>query len=143
MARVRYIPTGRQEMLDRYYQQQGSGGLYFAGPSYQRGHGLGGLFGRLFRAAVPIFRHSVAPVLKKAGKELAKEALTTGVGVANDMLAGENFKDSARARLNTAANRMTKRGVKALEKMMDPPKPKRRPAARRGRKSIKGGDILG
>ena len=126
---------------------------YFSGPGYQRGHGLGGLFGRLFRAAVPIFRNTVAPVMKKAGKEVAKEALSTGVGVAKDMLEGEDFSTSAKARLNTAANRMAKRGVRALEHMIDePPRKQRRvnrsgrgslSKAKRARKNIKGGDIWG
>lgn len=145
-----------QQALDRYYNQQSGGGTeiqYFSGPGYQRGHGLGGLFGKLFRAAVPVFRHTVAPMLKKAGAEVAKEALTSGVGVATDMLEGESFGNAARSRLNTAANRMANRGVRALEQMVASPTPRRRrrpatkrptgAAVKRVRKTIKGGDLFG
>ena len=150
MGKVRYIPgVGGQQALDRYYHQQGSGLQYFSGPGHQRGHGLGGLFGRLFRAAVPLLKNTVAPMMKKAGKAVAKEALTTGVGLATDLLDGEPFGDSVRGRLNTAANRMTTRGVNALEKMVSTPGPTRRRRAvrrrgglgKRGRKSIKGSDL--
>ena len=131
---------------------------YFSGLGHQRGHGLGGLFGRLFRAAIPVFRTTGAPALKKAGKEVAKEPLTTGVGLASDMLEGESFGNAARSRLNTAANRMADRGVKALERMVASPGRhppanlrRRRPTckrptgalAKRSRKSIKGTDVFG
>jgi len=34
----------------------GRGIPYFAGPVYQRGHGLGGLFQGLFRFAIPLIK---------------------------------------------------------------------------------------
>ena len=37
-----------------YYARQAGGALpYFAGAQYQRGHGLGSLFGSLLRSAMP------------------------------------------------------------------------------------------
>ena len=126
---------------------------YFSGASHQRGHGLGGLFGKLFRTAVPIFRNTVMPVLKKAGKEVAKEALTTGVGVATDLLDGESLSSSVQQRLPTAANRMARKGARELQIMLDGGVPKKRRKiassrrgynmARRARKTIKGADIFG
>ena len=153
MGKVRYIPN--QQALDRYYLHQTGGGVddsFFAGPTYQRGHGLGGLFGRMFRAAVPLFRTTVAPVLKKAGRELAKEALHTGVGVGTDLLDGKSLGDSVKGRLNTAANRMATKGARSLQGMLTGPygAPRKRGrsvrrvnAAKRARKTIKGNDIFG
>jgi hypothetical protein len=41
------------------------------GGRYQRGHGLGSIFGGLFKAAMPL--------LKKGAKTLEREALKTGL----------------------------------------------------------------
>lgn len=150
MVKVRYLPN--QRALDSYYLRQSGGGVddaYFQGPLYQRGHGLGGLFGRIFRAAVPVFRNTVAPMMKRAGKEVAKEALTTGVRVAGDMLEGESVGESLQRRLPTAANRMATKGVRSLEKMLSAQRPVRKrksghrvSLAKRARKSIKGSDLF-
>jgi hypothetical protein len=45
----------------------------FAGRRYQRGHGLGSIFGGLFKAAMPL--------LKKGAKTLEREALKTGLNM--------------------------------------------------------------
>lgn len=63
-------------------QQRGNGfdsTTYFAGPRYQRGHGIGAIFAKI-RAALPT-------VLKKLGLQ----ALKTGLNVADDMLSGRQF----------------------------------------------------
>lgn len=151
MGKVRYLPN--QQALERYYQHQRGHGVedsFFAGPSYQRGHGLEGIFGRLLRAAEPVFRssRSVAPVLKKAGKALAKESLAAGVGVANDLMEGKAFGSSVESRLNKAANRMANKGAKSLTQMLNASET-RKPATKRahkrklGRKTIKRKDIFG
>ena len=147
MVRVRYIPN--QGALDDYYKRQsGRGDPYFQGPVYQRGHGLGGLFGKLFRAAVPLFKSSVAPMLKRGAKAVAREALSTGVGVANDMLDGRNGVASLQRRLPTAANRLASKGVRKMARMLNEPQnhrpraKKRRTGSGKGRKSIKGTDIF-
>ena len=90
----------------------------FRGPAYQKGHGLGGLFSSLFRSAIPVFRNTVAPVLKKGAKALAKEALNVGVGVGGDLLSGEAFQDSVKRRVNTSARKMAKQGVRKLGKLV-------------------------
>ena len=153
MGKVRYIPS--QTAMDRYYLQQGRGDMpYFSGAGHQTGHGLGGLFGKLFRSAIPVFRNTVAPLLKKAGKEVAKEALTTGVGVATDLLDGQTFSSSVQHRLPTAANRMATKGANQLHHMLTgnfSPKRKRKRVSsgrrrnetlKRARKTIKGNDIF-
>ena len=159
MVRVRYVPN--QQALDQYYARQtgnGSNEKFYRGPVYQRGHGLGGLFGSIFRAAVPVFRSTVAPALKKGAKALAREALTTGVNVAGDVLRGSNVKESFQQRLPAAANRIRKKGLRKLESMLSTSdgngtrlvtrKRKGRggsnkASGKRRRKTIKGRDIFG
>ena len=52
--RKQYVDDG---LYDNYYLGQvGSGGAAFAGARYQRGHGLGGIFRGLFRAATPMLK---------------------------------------------------------------------------------------
>ena len=142
MGKVRYIPN--QRVLDDYYlYQTGGGDFYFKGPTNQRGHGLGGLFGRLFRAAVPLFKTTVAPALKTVGKSIAREAIKAGTDVATDVLEGESVHDSVGRHANSAASRLVQLGSKRLQNMLDSPKPLRRerlgpPPRKRRRKTIKG-----
>ncbi|GFY44078.1 hypothetical protein TNIN_135531 [Trichonephila inaurata madagascariensis] len=58
--------------------------------SFKKGYGLGRIFRRLLRAALPF--------LVKGGKE----ALRTGTRVVSDVLSGEDFKISARKRSEEA-----------------------------------------
>jgi hypothetical protein len=63
-------PTHRYDTKayhDYYIHQAGKGYPVFAGRRYQRGHGLGSIFGGLFKAAMPL--------LKKGAKTLEREAL--------------------------------------------------------------------
>jgi hypothetical protein len=41
---------------DYYIHQAGKGYPVFAGRRYQRGHGLGSIFGGLFKAAMPLLK---------------------------------------------------------------------------------------
>ena len=75
-----------QHDLNSYYTQQVGGGGVFSGGRTQSGHGLSNFFGSLFRRAVPY--------LKKIGTQV----LTSGARVASDMLGGQSFAESARAR---------------------------------------------
>lgn len=83
-----------------YLNQAGGGGSlpYFQGIRYARGHGLGGVLGSLFRAAVP--------VLKKSGKALLKEGLQTGVNVIGDVLEGQNIKSAMKRRAKDSGQRL-------------------------------------
>jgi hypothetical protein len=87
-------PNMRQNcMYNDYYRTQvlQRGGFdmpHFAGARYQRGHGLGSIFGSIFRGLKSIF----PGVLKKVGRH----ALTTGVNIANDLLEGKNIKEAAK-----------------------------------------------
>jgi hypothetical protein len=136
MGRIRYIPN--QGALDNYYSQQSGGGdFYFKGPSYQRGHGLGGLFGKLFRTAIPVFRNTVSPILKRGAKAVAREALNTGVGVASDLLDGGSLQDSVERRGQIAAQRLMQKGAAKMNAMLNQPTRRSTPARKR-RKTIKG-----
>ena len=65
-------------LCDNYYLGQvGSGGAAFAGARYQRGHGLGGIFIGLFRAATPL--------LKRGAMALVKQIIRSGSQVAKDV----------------------------------------------------------
>jgi hypothetical protein len=57
--------------LDIYIHQAGKGYLVFEGRRYQRGHGLGSIFGGLFKAAMPL--------LKKGSKTLERKAFKNGI----------------------------------------------------------------
>ena len=101
---------------DYYIHQAGKGYPVFAGRRYQRGHGLGSIFGGLFKAAMPL--------LKKGAKTLEREALKTGLNIAGDVVQGRNIKQAAEARLKST-------GQNLFQKAMDTVGP-------RGQRAIKG-----
>ena len=82
-----------------YYARQAGGALpYFAGAQYQRGHGLGCLFGDLLRSAMPLIKRGAVP--------LGKGALKTGIRIADDVLSGQNIKTAAKRRITDAGRGM-------------------------------------
>ena len=75
-----------------YYARQAGGALpYFAGVQYQRGHGLGSLFGGLLRNAMPL--------IKRGAVALEKRALKTGVRKADDVMSGQSIKKATKRRV--------------------------------------------
>ena len=73
----------------RYYlNQAGNGVAVFEGQHLQRGHGLGSVFSSLFRVAKPF--------LRQGGRYIARHALNTGSAFANDVLNGENWRESGK-----------------------------------------------
>lgn len=87
--RVVYLPG---EDWDKFYllqaSQSGHGIQGFEGTAYQRGAGIGNIFGRLFRF--------VSPIAKLAMKSIGKQALTTGADILSDVVKGRNIKESAK-----------------------------------------------
>ena len=71
--------------LEYYSNQAGSGLADFEGYRYQRGHGF---FSSIFQS-----------ILKPLGRYLGKQAIQTGVNVGNDLLQGENLKDTVKKNL--------------------------------------------
>jgi hypothetical protein len=100
-------------------EQSGHGLPAFAGVRYQRGHGLGSIFGNIFskiRGALPWFF-----------KTVGKHALKTGVNVATDVLEGrkvvESLKDRGLEGLKTAAEDVAPRvleGIKSTARELIP-----------------------
>ena len=82
----------------RYYVNQAGSGLpAFTGVRYQRGHGF---FGKLFS-------NSVLPALRYLGKK----ALSTGVNVAQDLLDGQNIKDSFGSRIRESGRDLAQEAI--------------------------------
>ena len=80
---------------NEYYARQAGGSLpYFAGASFQRGHGLGSLFVGLLRNAMPL--------IKRGAVALGRGALKTGVRIAGDVLSGQNINTAAKRRVTDA-----------------------------------------
>ena len=70
--------------------QSGSGMPVFVGGRGQRGHGLGSMLSGFFRSAFPMIKRGLAA--------FGKHALKTGLNIANDVVAGDTFKDSIKRR---------------------------------------------
>ena len=84
---------------DDYYARQVGGALpYFTGARVQRGHGFGSLFSGLLR--------SVAPLIRRGALTLGKHALSTGVQIAGDAVAGKDIKKAAKRRATAAGRYM-------------------------------------
>ncbi|GFV68145.1 chromo domain-containing protein [Trichonephila clavipes] len=79
--------------------QIGSGLTHYKGINFQKGYGIGGIFRRLFRAALPF--------LVKGGKTIGKEVLMTGSRVASDVLSGENFKEAVKTRSKESGKKIS------------------------------------
>ncbi|GBL63119.1 hypothetical protein AVEN_107143-1 [Araneus ventricosus] len=103
---------------EHYTNHKGSGIPYYEGVSFQKGYGLGGIFGRLFRA--------VLPFLVKGGKALGKEALITGTNVINDVFSGEDIKIAAKRRSKEAGKNLARTAVDKVQSMIGRGKYKRK-----------------
>jgi len=107
------------EPYKHYYlnqaQQKGSGGPYFAGRLFQRGHGqrgggIGNFFGSLFRKALPF--------LTNASKHIGKVALKTGANVLSDTASGQRFQDSIQNRLQESGVGLKRNFAKQVKNAM-------------------------
>jgi len=81
------------DIYEYYYTNQSGRGMpVFAGARYQLGHGLGSILGGLFRRVV-------APFFRANGRTLASKAIKTGLEVADDVVQGKSFTESAKRRI--------------------------------------------
>ena len=103
--RTSYLPSSKH-YEDYYVGQVGRGHPVFTGPRTQRGYGLGGILGGLFRSAMPL--------LKQGAKTLGREAIRTGVGIAQDALEGKNVKTSAQNRLRRAGRSLANSALRSV-----------------------------
>ena len=113
---------GNKDSIEDYYGEQvGTGSLpVFQGAKVQRGHGLGNMLGSLMRTAMPL--------IKKGSKALGKQVLSTGINIANDLLQGENVKQSLKTRFREAGQNMMSQ---AADYVRPPGEPVRRGIKRR------------
>ena len=58
--------------LNKYYELQASGLPGYHGPRYQKGHGLGSMFKRFFKWAVPIIQQHSSPILDSMKTSVAE-----------------------------------------------------------------------
>ena len=107
--RVRYTPN--RHLYDEYYSQTGRGYPVYIGG--MRGAGLGSVLSGLFRSAVPL--------LKKGGKVLLKEGLSSGLHVAQDVIGGKSFKNSVKQQSRKAGSRLLKRAIGQFKRPAAPP----------------------
>ncbi|GIY69569.1 uncharacterized protein CDAR_82081 [Caerostris darwini] len=95
---------------EHYTNQSGSGIPHYEGISLQRGYGLGGVFRRLFRAALPFF--------VRGGKVVGKEALVTGTKVINDVLSGKDLETAAKSRSKEAGKSLARKAINRVQSMI-------------------------
>ena len=99
-----------------YLRQAGGSDLdFYRGRTVQRGYGLGGIFRRLFRWAVPLIQKHAVPVLKDAGKAVGSEVLRSTANLAGDVIAGKNVKDSFENRLEETVDNLKSRAEQHLD----------------------------
>ena len=113
--------------FQNYYARQAHGGgmPVFSGASLQRGHGLGNILSSAFRTMVP--------VIKSAGKTVAKQGLNTGLAILGDVISGNNVKKATKRRLREGGSQLFKKAKTELFSKVSPPiTPKRKPIKRRG-----------
>ena len=97
--RVKYTPNPR--LYEEYYKQIGHGFPVYIGS--MRGSGVGSVLSGLFRAAIPL--------LKKGGRALLSEGLSSGLQVAQNVIDGQNFKKAVKQQSKKVGKRLLKRTI--------------------------------
>ena len=99
--RTVYRPSDPHLYL-RYYRDQVGGELpHFRGTVYQRGNGLGSLFGSIVRGVTPLLKH-IPKWLKSGAKVVGKQAVKTGAELWKDYQAGEDMSTASKKRFREA-----------------------------------------
>jgi hypothetical protein len=89
---------------ENYYKTQAHEKIpVFKGANYQKGYGFGDVFKRFFKWIVPVIKKHAAPVVATVGKE----ALKSGINIANDALDGKDFVESSRKRIKDSLNNLS------------------------------------
>lgn len=129
----------RGQYSDYYHRSQFGRGAFpaFGGSRHQRGHGIGSFLSGLFRSVTPLF--------KSASRTAGKHLISSGLGVASDLLDGHSLKKSVTHRARTAGRSLLKRALASQNgyktNTREEPPVKRRATAgrkRRGRVTQKG-----
>ena len=98
MYNRRRVYENNPNAYKNFYLHQVGNGDAFQGASLQRGYGLGGVLGGLFRSAKPL--------LKQGAKVIGRKMLRTGLDIAGDALSGRSVKHSAKRRLMQAGKEL-------------------------------------
>ena len=103
---MKKIHTPDSELYEKYYTNQAGGALpAFHGTRIQRRYELGGILRGMFNWLLP---HA-----KTAAKTIGNEALRTGVGVAQDVMQGQDFQSSIKSRAANSVRGLAKRAINA------------------------------
>jgi hypothetical protein len=124
---------------DYYIHQAGKRYPGFAGRIYERGHGLGSIFGGLFKTALP--------VLKKGAETLGREALKMGLNIAGDVVQGRNIKQAADARLKSTGQNLFQKAMDTVgppgQRAMKGPAKRKKTRRRQTKQRNTSNDIFG
>ena len=86
---VPYFPDESKEHYYNYYANQvGNGFGVFQGTPMHTGNGIGSLLRGLAKSTLPL--------LKAGGKLVGKQLLSTGLGIAEDVVRGKNIREAAK-----------------------------------------------
>ncbi len=96
----------RQDHITEFYLHQAGGGQYYAGSSFQKGHGIGSWLGGLFR--------TVLPLLKSGAKAVGKEAARAGAHVLADVVSGDPVGESAKRHAGEAVQNLKRKAAAAM-----------------------------
>ena len=111
MGRIVYVPDNDKVWTEFFATQVQQNGHGFQGIPYQRGHGLGSFFGRLFRSILPVAKR----VGKRVAKTVGKEALNMGANVLEDVAQGKDIGESAKEQGIKSARKLINRAGKAMK----------------------------
>lgn len=95
------------------YGKSGYGGIshVYIGSPNQRGHGIGSFLGGLFRRIIPL--------LKQGARVVGKEALRSGINVANDILEnGARPKEAFKTRLRESGENLKRKAEEKIDRLM-------------------------
>ena len=132
MTNHRKPPSPETCPYTEYYlnQQRGGSMPVFRGTRYQKGHGLGIVFAKLFRHATPLFKRGVSYV--------GKQALNSGRHIVQDVFAGSSLRTAARRQLKRVGDELVNDAVNYIapedqtgsgprkRRRMNPPRKKRK-----------------
>lgn len=106
----------------------------YSGRRIQRGHGLGNIFGSLFRSvALPLVKRTVVPALKKAAitgvKHVGRRVAQTGLDIASDVISGKKPSQAVKERASKTGRQLL---LEARQRLLQSGKaPKRKPVRRK------------
>lgn len=102
---------------DYFNNQIGSGNVFssginrvYVGSPYQRGHGIGGFLGGLFRKAIPL--------LSRGLKAMGREALRTGLNVLGDVAQAVPLNESLHRRVKESGGNLKRKAEEKFDALM-------------------------